>query len=87
MDLLNVPDAERLDGAKVALPALASDLSQRVNRIVGAVRAQRPGAMPLYTVRQGGAAESKVLSLMCICVYRCVYMNAHTHTHTLCVYI
>ena len=72
---------------------LASDLSQRVNRIVGAVRAQRPGAMPLYTVRQGGAAESKVLSLIYVCVYLCGYVNtrtrthAHTHTHThTCIY-
>ena len=50
--------------AKVALPALSNDLSTRVNKIVGEVRAARSCAMPLYTVRQGGAAEQKVLSLM-----------------------
>ena len=57
-------DAARLDGAKVSLPALPNDLSQRVNRIVGRIRENRAGGMPLYTVRQGGAAEQKVLALM-----------------------
>ena len=64
VDLLNVQDAARLDGAKVALPALPNDLSQRVNRIVSRIRQERPGGMPLYTVRQGGTAEQKVLALM-----------------------
>lgn len=64
LDLLNVQDAARLDGAKVSLPALSNDLSQRVNRIVGRIRENRAGGMPLYTVRQGGAAEQKVLALM-----------------------
>jgi len=64
VDLLNVPDAERLDGAKVSLPVLQNDLSIRVNTIVGQLRKERGSAMPLYTIRQGGAAEQKVLGIM-----------------------
>jgi len=63
-DLLNLPSADRLDGAKVNLPALQTDLSQRTCNIVGRVRSERPTALPLYTIRQGGAAEPKLLSLL-----------------------
>lgn len=64
MDLLNLPSAERLDGAKVNLPQLQTDLSVRVNNIVGRIRAERPTALPLYSVRQGGAAEGRFTALM-----------------------
>jgi len=63
-DLLNLPSAERLDGAKVNLPALQTDLSSRVCNIVGNIRSVRTTGLPLYTIRQGGTAEPKMLQLL-----------------------
>jgi len=57
VDVLNVNDAERLDGAKVTLPILQSEASRRLVSIVNKIRSSRPYALPLYTIRQGGASE------------------------------
>jgi len=64
MELLNLDSAERLDGAKVNLPQLQTDLSQRALGILNRIRQSHPLALSLYTVRQGGAAESKMLQFM-----------------------
>ena len=49
---------------QVNLPALETDLSARARAVVDAIRAARPGALPLYAVRQGGQAEVRFLAMM-----------------------
>jgi len=61
-EILNVPNAERLDSVKLNLQNLGNDTSQRVNNIVGTIRQHRAGPMPIYCVRQGGAAEPRFLT-------------------------
>jgi protein transport protein SEC24 len=64
VDLLNLNTSERLDGAKVNLPALQTDISARVCSIVNRIRQKHNLSLSLYSVRQGGAAESKMLQFM-----------------------
>jgi hypothetical protein len=64
VDLLNLNTSERLDGAKVNLPALQTDISARVCAIVNRIRQKHNLSLSLYSVRQGGGAESKMLQFM-----------------------